>query len=196
DPGRVAGAMDDAGADPPAEVREDPPAVRAEGGAEGTHAGRGRRGPALAYRLQPGRPAATDRPGDRSRDLLRPGTGVPSQRSAHQGRGLRRAGGGDRGSADAQGPLHGQARGRARQGQAHGEDPAKGGMTGARDAAMTRPGASFPGVRQRIDPMANEAAPKATSGKKPPGAADSHKVIADWIDEAMPGLQPVVKKLD
>lgn len=38
--------------------------------------------------------------------------------------------------------------------------------------------------------------PKGTSGKKPPEAADSHKVIADWIDEAMPGLQPLLRKVD
>lgn len=44
--------------------------------------------------------------------------------------------------------------------------------------------------------MANKPAPKGTSGKKPPEAADSHEVIADWIDEAMPGLQPVVRKVD
>ncbi len=39
-------------------------------------------------------------------------------------------------------------------------------------------------------------APKGTSGKKPPEAADSHKAIADWIEQAMPGLQPLLKKVD
>ena len=43
--------------------------------------------------------------------------------------------------------------------------------------------------------MASKA-PKGTRGKRPPEPADSHAVIADWIDEAMPGLQPVVRKLD
>jgi hypothetical protein len=32
--------------------------------------------------------------------------------------------------------------------------------------------------------------------KTPPEPADSHAVIAEWMDQAMPGLQPVVRKAD
>src|SRR5690606_40193305 len=44
-------------------------------------------------------------------------------------------------------------------------------------------------------PMASKA-PKGTRGKRPPEPADSHAVIAGWMDEAVPGLQPVVRQLD
>lgn len=32
--------------------------------------------------------------------------------------------------------------------------------------------------------------------KIPPEPADGHKVVADWIKSAMPGLQPILKHLD
>ena len=32
--------------------------------------------------------------------------------------------------------------------------------------------------------------------RKPPEPADSHAVIGDWIDEAMPKLRPIVEHVD
>ena len=37
---------------------------------------------------------------------------------------------------------------------------------------------------------------KPLSSKKAPTASDSHAVIDDWIQSAMPDLHPVVKRLD
>ena len=39
-------------------------------------------------------------------------------------------------------------------------------------------------------------APKANSSRRPPEPADSHAVIEDWIPTVMPGMQPIVERLD
>ena len=38
--------------------------------------------------------------------------------------------------------------------------------------------------------------PKSKSTRKPPGPADSHAVIQEWMEGAMPRLQPIVKQVD
>lgn len=40
-----------------------------------------------------------------------------------------------------------------------------------------------------------KAAAKGT-GRRPPEPADGHAVVADWIEQAMPGLQPILDHLD
>ena len=39
-------------------------------------------------------------------------------------------------------------------------------------------------------------APKAESSRKPPSPSDSHGEIDDWMQRAMPDLQPVVRRVD
>ena len=42
--------------------------------------------------------------------------------------------------------------------------------------------------------MANATA--KYTGRRPPEPADDHAVVAEWIDQAMPGLQPILEHLD
>ena len=42
--------------------------------------------------------------------------------------------------------------------------------------------------------MERQRKPNAT--RKPPVASDSHAEIEDWAERVMPGLQPIVKRLD
>lgn len=39
-------------------------------------------------------------------------------------------------------------------------------------------------------------APKADSSRKPPLPSDSHAVIDEWMQGVMPGLRPLVERLD
>lgn len=38
--------------------------------------------------------------------------------------------------------------------------------------------------------------PSKPSGRKPPRPSDDHAGIADWVEEAMPRLQPILQHLD
>ncbi len=133
---------------------------------------RGRRGHPLAHRLRPGRARGADRTPVRPGGVLRRGAGAEPGQHGHDRHGLRRAPGDDRGSADAPGPLHGQARRRAGQGPADGEDPALS-RTALRPACTVSRGACAPGIRRSASRSgatrcARTRRPGARPGTAPP----------------------------
>src|SRR5690606_1046241 len=106
------------------EVLQRVPAVRAEGAAQGPHAGGGGPGDPVADRILAGRLAAQDRGRAGFRGLLRAGTRHEPGERARDRRGLRGAGGGGGRPADAPYPHPRQAGRRTGQGQGDGEGAA------------------------------------------------------------------------